>query len=290
LTDGERAQREAQCVDMTLSSRDEDARAAHADRGQRPRHELLALLRDALDGDGFVVCAQPIVDLATGRSLKHELSLFLPGGDGRLIEPSYFHPVAERFGLTTQLDDVLIRRGGALARDGDAVALDINAATVPDPDPDLGRRTEQVLAEAGASPGLITLELPEESLTRNAPAALAFAERMHALGCSITADGFGAISVGFGHLKRLPLDCLKIDPRFVEDLEFTPSDEQFVQAFVQLAREFGITAAADGVGDAATRDIVRGAGVQQGQGALFGEPTPLPAGGIAALSALRGRP
>ncbi len=267
-----------------VSSTDEDDRAAHADRGQRPHHELLALLRNALDGDGFVVCAQPIVDLATGRPLKHELSLLLPSGDGKLIAPSDFHPVAERFGLTTQLDDELVRWGAALAHDGDTVAFDIHAATVADPD--LARRIEQALADAGAPPGLITLELSEESLTRNAPAASAFVQRMHALGCSITADGFGASSAGFGHLKRLALDCLKIDARFVEDLASTPSDEQFVQAFVRVAQGSRLTPAADGVGDAATRDVLQRAGVQQGQGALFGEPAPLPAGGVAGFPSL----
>jgi EAL domain-containing protein (putative c-di-GMP-specific phosphodiesterase class I) len=266
----------------------EDDRAARADLAQRPHHELLALLRNALDGAGFVVCAQPIVDLATGRPLKHELSLLLPAGDGKLIAPSDFHPVAERFGLTTQLDDVLIRWGAALARDGDAVALDIHAETVADPD--LARRTEQALADAGASPGLITLELSEESLARNARSAVAFVERMHALGCSITADGFGASSADFGHLKRLALDCLKLDARFVEDLASTPSDEQFVRAFVGVAQGFRITTAADGIGDAATRDVLRGAGVQQGQGALFGEPAPLPAGGVAGLASMGDAP
>ena len=273
---------------MMVSSRGEDDRDAHADLGQRPHHELLALLRSALDGDGFVVCAQPIVDLATGRPLKHELSLHLPGGDGKLIAPSDFHPVGERFGLTTQLDDVLIRWGAALAHDGDAVALDIHAATVADPD--LARRTEQALADAGAPPGLITLELSEECLTRNAPAASAFVQRMHALGCSITADGFGASAAGFGHLKRLALDCLKLDARFVEDLASAPFDEQFAVAFGQLAHGLGITAAADGVGDAATRDFLQGAGVQQAQGALFGDPAPLPAEGVAGLSPVRDAP
>jgi EAL domain-containing protein (putative c-di-GMP-specific phosphodiesterase class I) len=148
-------------------------------------------------------------------------------------------------------------------------------------DPDLARRTEQALADGAATPGLMTFELSQESLTTDAPAAAAFAQRMHALGASITANRFGTGSAGFGHLKRLPLDCLKIDPCFVEALESTPSDEQFVRAFVQLARGLGLATAADGVLDAATRAVLEDAGVDQAQGAYFGDPVMLTADHVA---------
>ena len=157
-------------------------------------------------------------------------------------------------------------------------------------DPDLARRTEQALAQAGAAPGLITFELSEQCLTANVPAASAFLLRMHELGCTITGDQFGTGSAGFGYLKQLPLDCLKIDACFVEDLQWTPSDEQFVRAFVQLAHGLGLTAAADGVSDDATRAVLEDAGVQQAQGPLFGDSVEVTEDGIASLQPLRSTP
>jgi EAL domain-containing protein (putative c-di-GMP-specific phosphodiesterase class I) len=236
-------------------------------------HELLGLIREAVDSDGFVLCAEPIVDVATGEPIKQELTLLLPAPDGGLIPASGLHAVAERFGLTTELDDQLIRSAAALARDGEAVAIDVQPGSVSDPD--LARRTELALADAGAAPGLITLELSEESLTANAPAAAAFAQRMHDMGCSITGDRFGTGTAGFGYLKRLPLDCLKIDACFIEGLRSNPGDEQFVRAFVQLARGLGLATAADGVLDEPTRVVLEDAGVDQAQGALFGDPVTL---------------
>lgn len=251
----------------------------------RPHHELLALLRDAINGDWYVLYAQPVVDLATGDVVKHEVTLLLraPGCD--LIPSSELLPVANRFGLTGELDDVLIRSAAAEAHDGHAVALDVQAASVSDPD--LARRTELALAQAGADPGLITFELSEECLTANVPAASAFLARMHDLGCHITGDQFGTGSAGFGYLKQLPLDCLKIDACFVEDLQWTPSDEQFVRAFVQLAQGLGLTAAADGVVDDATSAVLEDAGVEQAQGPLFGDSVAVPEDGIVSPQPVR---
>lgn len=235
-----------------------------------------------------MLCAQPVVDLATGDVIKHEFCLFLrsPGGD--LIPSSQFLPVADRFGLTGEVDDVLIRSAAGAAGDGDAVAVDVQEGSVSDPD--LARRTEQALAQAGAPPGLITFELSEECLTANVSAASAFLVRMHELGCHITADQFGTGSAGFGYLKQLPLDCLKIDACFIEELQWTPSDEQFVRAFVSLAHGLGLTAAADGVVDGATRAVLEDAGVQQAQGPLFGEPEPVTEDGIVSKHPVRSAP
>ena len=228
-----------------------------------------------------MLCAEPIVDLATGDVVKHEFTLLLRAPAGGLIPSSQFLPVAERFGLTGEVDDLLIRSAANAAGDGDAVALELQAGSVADPD--LARRTEAALAQAGAAPGLITFELSEKCLTANVPAASAFLLRMHELGCTITADQFGTGSAGFGFLKQLPLDCLKIDACFIEELQWTPSDEQFVRAFVQLAHGLGLTAAADGVVDGATRAIVEDAGVQEGQGPHLGEPVVVTEDGIASL-------
>jgi len=249
------------------------------------QHELLRLLRSALDDDGFSVHAQPIVDLASGEPHAHELTLHLSARDGRLISSARFQPVAERFGLMAQLDDVLIRRAAELAGDGHAVAVDVHTASLADPD--LPRRTEQVLLDSQADPALLTFEVSEEGLTSNAPAASSFVRRVHDAGCNITVDHFGAGAKGFGYLKQLPIDCLKIDASFIEELQSTPSDEQFVRAFVHLAHGLQMTTAAEGVLDAGTRSVLEDADGDQGQGALFGAPVELPQDGGAPLSPLR---
>ena len=88
----------------------------------------------------------------------------------------------------------------------------------------------------------------------------------------------------------LPLDCLKIDACFIEDLQWTPSDEQFVRAFVQLAQGLGLTAAADGVVDDATSAVLEDAGVEEAQGPLFGDSVAVTEDGIVSPQPVRSRP
>lgn len=254
-----------------------------ADRDPPP-HALLRLLRTAIDADSFVVAAEPIVELSSGEPSKHGLMLRLPSGDGQFIASSNVESIAERFGLTTQLDDLLIGHAVRLAARGPAVALHVHAASLADPD--LARRTEQAVVDGQIDPALVTFELAEQALAASTAAASAFVVRMHELGCSVTADHFGLGSAGFGHLKRIPIGCLKIDASFITDLRSTPSDEQFVRAFVQLAEGLGIGSAADGVRDGATQDILADAGVGHGQGPHFGAPEAVGPGGLAALVAL----
>lgn len=104
-------------------------------------YELLSLLRGAIVGDGFVVCGEPLVELATGALIKHELRLRLPARDASLISSRHFHPVAERFGLMAELDDTLIRCAAAVTAEGDAVAVNIHAQSVCDPRPRPPNRT-----------------------------------------------------------------------------------------------------------------------------------------------------
>jgi EAL domain-containing protein (putative c-di-GMP-specific phosphodiesterase class I) len=250
------------------------------------QHELLGLLRDALQHDGFVVHAQPIVDLLSGEPRAHELTLHIAARDGPLISPATYGPVAERFGLMTKLDDLLIRHAVELAGEGHAVAVDVHTASLADPD--LGRRAQQALGDGHADPGLLTFELSADALTSNVPAASAFVHRLHDAGCSITVDHFGTGASDFGYLKRLALDRLKIDATFIEQLQSTPSDEQFVRAFVRLAQGLQISTGAEGVIDAATRSLLVDAEVDQGQGALFGAPVALSRHGGAQLTPPRG--
>ena len=153
-----------------MAEKDSLARSGSWRRAQD--HDVLGLLRAALDGDGFGISAQPVVDLATGATVEHELMLRLPAHDGHSISPERFLPVAERFGLAAELADLLIRRAAGLAAGGDGVALDVLAGSIADPG--LAGRTEQILADAGAPPGLMTFELSERTLTTNASAAAAF--------------------------------------------------------------------------------------------------------------------
>ena len=125
-------------------------------------------------------------------------------------------------------------------------------------------------------------EITETALIKDAAAALAFAERLHELGCKLALDDFGTGYSGFTYLKQLPLDYLKIDIEFVRDLATNPASSHVVKAVVALARGFDLKTVAEGVEDAETLVLLGELGVDLAQGYHIARPGP-----IADIDALR---
>jgi PAS domain S-box-containing protein len=228
---------------------------------------------DALAEDRFVLYAQPIVDVATGETVQHELLLRMIGEDGEVVMPGSFLPAAEEHGVITDVDRWVMRQAVALAARGHAVELNLSALSVADPAlvDDFARE----LRRAGADPSLIVIELTETALLRDEHAALTFIERARALGCKLALDDFGTGYGGFSYLKRLPFDSLKIDREFVRDLVDNAASRQVVEAVLGLARGFGQGTVAEGVEDEETLAVLREMGVDRAQGYLLARPAPV---------------
>lgn len=232
-------------------------------------------IRDALDDDGLVLHAQPIVELSTGTVVHHELLVRMRDvtDPSKLHPPGRFIPIAEAGGLAPRIDRWVIGEAIQLAAGGHHLHINLSARSLGDsslPD-DIGRW----LAEADVPPGRLVFEVTETALLDDVAAARRCLERLHDLGCGLALDDFGTGYGGFTYLKQLPLDALKIDIEFVRDLVSSPASRHVVDAIVSLARAFGLRTVAEGVEDVGTLAVLRAAGVDWAQGYLFGRPVPL---------------
>ena len=230
-------------------------------------------LSDALAEERFELFAQPIVDLATGATLSHELLLRMRERDGAIRTPASLLPAAEASGLICDLDRWVLRKGAQLAGEGHRVELNLSAASLDEPR--LFDDFARALAEYDAEPGLIVIELTETALIQDREVATTFIERVRALGCGFALDDFGTGFGGFSYIKHLPVDYLKIDIEFVRDLHTNTASQHVVQAVVQLAGAFGQRTIAEGVEEAQTLELLREMGVDYAQGYLLGRPGPL---------------
>jgi PAS domain S-box-containing protein len=230
-------------------------------------------IREALADDRLVLHAQPIVDLATGETVQHELLIRMRDADGALVEPGAFLPAAEESGLIVDIDRFVVRQAIELAARGHAVELNLSARSLAH-----SRLLDDFrghLARTGADPSLIVVELTETALLEVGEAGELFIERIKAFGCKLALDDFGTGYGGFTYLKRLPVDYLKIDTEFVRDLPDNSASEQVVRAVVGLAQGFGQRTVAEGVEDARTVAMLRELGVDFGQGFVFARPRPV---------------
>ncbi len=230
-------------------------------------------IREALEEGRFVLFAQPIVHIATGRTVKHELLIRMRDADGGFIAPGEFLFVAEQYGLIAEIDRWVVRQAFELAGLGHAVGLNLSAESLAAPG--LIEEFRAELARTSADPSLVVVELTETALVADEQAAVLFAERVAALGCKLALDDFGTGYGGFSYLKRLPVHFLKIDIEFVRDLLTSKASEHVVKAMVSLARGFGASTIAEGVEDDQTLRMLRELDVDYAQGYLFARPEPL---------------
>jgi EAL domain-containing protein (putative c-di-GMP-specific phosphodiesterase class I) len=231
-------------------------------------------LRRALQDESLVLLYQPIVCLRNGAVSQYEALVRLadePGG--QLLGPASFLGAAERYGLVSELDRLVIAKALASMAEGtERVAVNLSALSTTDPA--MLAHIEEGLASHSVEPRRLTLEITETAAISDMRRAREFCTGVRSLGCSVALDDFG---VGFGslhYLKRLPFDYLKIDGYFIRALTRSLSDQLVVKALVDVARGMGKETVAEYVGDLATLELLCDYGVDYAQGFAIGRPSP----------------
>jgi diguanylate cyclase (GGDEF)-like protein len=236
-------------------------------------------IRKALADDRFVLFGQPIYDMAAGRVSQVEILLRMTGEDGELVAPGSFLPTAERFGLIQQIDAWVVRESIArlerFSSAGKPIALEINLSGLSIGDPELPRLIESELERSSIDPGDLVFEITETAAIASMDEARTFAESLTRLGCRFALDDFGAGFGSFFYLKYLPLDYLKIDGEFIQNLSRSTVDQRMVRAMVDVASGLGLRTIAEFVESEATLDLLREYGVDFVQGYHVGRPRPL---------------
>lgn len=232
-------------------------------------------LRHALAEDAFVLHAQPIVELATGDVVMHELLIRALDDAGRLVYPDAFLYHAERFGYIRQLDRWVLERAVhlAAAHPQRTVAVNLSASSVTDAT--LADDIERRIAAAGCAPRQLVFEVTETQAIAAIEQGRRLVRRLRRLGCRVALDDFGSGFASLHHLKALAVDLVKIDGDFVRDLVTDPDDRHVVAAIQQLATGMGKDVVAEHVEDDACRRLLAELGVRYGQGHHLGAPAPV---------------
>jgi diguanylate cyclase (GGDEF)-like protein len=231
-------------------------------------------VREALDEDRFTLYSQPVVSVATGEVVQHELLLRMTE-DSDVVLPGSFLPSAERFGLMPSVDRWVIEQAVRLLAETDAgLRLEVNVSGESMNDDELLRTLAAELADTGVHPGRLIVEIPERVAVANLDAAREFGRQIKHLGCHFALDDFAAGFGSFHYLKYMPFDYLKIDGDFVHSLPASRTDQLVIQAVVEIARGLGKRTIAEYVGDDDTLGVLRDCGVDLAQGYHVGRPAP----------------
>jgi diguanylate cyclase (GGDEF)-like protein len=249
---------------------------ADGDAARRARnaasHEVVA----ALNERRVILARQPVVDAITRQPAFEEGLLRLRRPDGTIAGASEIVPAVERLGLVRLVDHRVLELATThLAANIEArLAINISPVTLADP-----AWLDTLSAHLGARPGVaerLIVEIVETAAIEDPAAMCARLNCMKALGVSIGIDDFGSGHTSFRHLRGFPIDLLKIDGAFVQNMSRSGDDRFFVRTLVDLAQNLGIATVAEWVENEETAAMLVEWGVDYLQGDYFGRPA-LPA-------------
>ena len=194
------------------------------------------------------------------------------------MPPGEFLHVAEETGLILQLGESMLRQALTQLHHWCRQGLDPGFVAVNLAGAQLRRGglvglASNLLAELGLSSDRLAVEVTESVfLDRGAERVAEELEGLHALGVEVALDDFGTGYASLTHLKRFPIDSLKIDRSFVRDMLQDPGDAAIVRAVVNLGHSLGMQVVGEGIESAAQAHWLRLQGCDRGQGYWFGEP------------------
>ncbi|MEV1287850.1 EAL domain-containing protein [Micromonospora sp. NPDC049679] len=242
------------------------------------RLELRSELVRALDREQFSVHYQPIFDLAGGRILGFEALLRWHHPVRGMIPPDVFIPLAEETGSIAAIGSwVLAESCRQLATwqrlpGWERLGISVNLSATQLREPDLAGHTLAVIKHAGVQPTDVWLEITEHSSIRTD--VTEFATTLRAAGVHFSLDDFGISYSNLSHLKRLPVEALKIDRSFVAGVTEKDTDRGIVRAILAIADSLGLQVVAEGIETPEQRALLLSLGCQQGQGYLLSRPVP----------------
>ncbi|MBV8634763.1 MAG: EAL domain-containing protein, partial [Burkholderiaceae bacterium] len=244
--------------------------------------EMLALesgLRRSLEREEFVLFYQPKVEARTGRIAGVEALMRWQHPELGLVSPVHFIPLAEESGLIGPLSHWVIqealnqnRRWQELGLPSLRMAINLSARQFIDED--LLTDTLRALKESNVDPSLLELEITESMMMHNTERTVQILSELRRIGIRIAIDDFGIGYSSLSHLKRFPVDTIKIDRSFIKDIPGDRADEAITEAIIAMSKSLQIKVVAEGVESLDQLRFLRARGCDEIQGYFFSRPVP----------------
>lgn len=241
------------------------------------RLSLEEQLRTAIERDEFVLYYQPQVGIDTRTLSGAEALVRWKRPDGTIVPPSGFMPVCEQSGLITPLGELVLWKAChqmvEWQRVGSApLRLGVNISTRQFYQRDFTGLVERIVNETGLAPMRLEFEITESLAMQTTERALGMLRHFRDMGIAVAVDDFGTGQSSLSYLKRFPVDTVKIDRSFVNDLITGLNDEWIITAILMLANHLGLRTIAEGVETEEQLEFLRGHDCREIQGYLISKP------------------
>jgi diguanylate cyclase (GGDEF)-like protein len=240
------------------------------------RLQLESELRKGIERNEFRVVYQPVCSLQTGAVVGFEALSRWQKPDGTMM-PMTFIEVADQAGLMEVINRQLMREACRNLREwqriyGQPFTMSVNVTQRQFAQPNLTDEIFGVLRDTEVNPECLELEIVETVAMGTADAEHSILYELKRLGIRLSIDDFGTGYSSLARLQKLPVDTLKIDRKFVSEIESTDSNREVVRVIVMLGRSFGLKVVAEGVETKEQADFLRSTGCDMAQGYLYSRP------------------
>jgi len=235
-------------------------------------------IRDAIDGDRFVMYYQPLISLHGEPNEMYDAYLRMQGEQDELVQPLTFLQIAEEHGLLWEIDRWVVGRAiadiGERLKAGHRTTLLVRITEVSLQDDSLVQYIEEQLAKHGADGHLLVLQLAESKVFTHIKAAQAFQQRVAKLGVRVALEQFGSGLNSFQLLSHFDADLLKLDRAFMEELSSNPEHQARIREIATKAHGLGKQTIAPYVHDAGSMSILFGATIDYAEGQFLAQAGP----------------
>lgn len=236
-------------------------------------------LREALPNNQLSLVFQPIIDLNRMEVSHAEALIRWHHPELGQVSPEYFIPIAEENGLIHEIGLWVAQTACATYKDWLAHGLQlhaiaINVSSIQFQKGNFTEQLQDILRAEGLDARSIEIEITERYLTDQTERNIHHLNALKAAGHLISVDDFGVGYSSMSYMKTLPLDIIKIDRSFINDIAVDPNDRQITQAIVSLSHNLGYRVIAEGVENEAQLTFLQHSNCDYAQGYLFSRPLP----------------
>ena len=236
-------------------------------------------LQRSLEQQEFVLYYQPIVHLQTQKLAGFEALLRWQHPERGMVSPGEFIPCMETTGLIVPVGMLVLKQACQQLRSWQQqgwteITMSVNLSVRQFACPTLLADIDRVLSETAINPGYLKLEITESAIMDNAEMAIALTKELRSRQIQISIDDFGTGYCSLGYLHHFPVDTLKIDRSFVNQIQAENRNYQVVNTIIALSNQLELAVIAEGIETTQQLEWLQQLGCQFGQGYLFSKPLP----------------
>ncbi|MEC4804984.1 MAG: EAL domain-containing protein [Jaaginema sp. PMC 1079.18] len=235
----------------------------------------------ALEQQEFVLHYQPQIDCLTGKIVGAEALIRWQYPNGQLMSPFHFIPIAEETGLILPIGEWVLKTACAQAiawqdRGLPPIQVSVNFTAHQFLEPHLVDTIVRILDRTGLAPQWLDVEITEGTAMQDVEFTIAVLKKLQKLGIKVSLDDFGTGYSSLWTLKRFPLNTIKIDKSFIDDIVSDSSqvDLAILKAVIEMARGLNLKTVAEGIETSMQRDLLQSLNCDRFQGYLFSKPVP----------------